>query len=221
MKSLLTLAALVVAASPAAALELPTLSLRYETALGAEEDAPEEGLLPEYVRHTWLATGRQELGEAAQLDLEVRYTARENVFGIGDTSSIRVTPRFDVDVTPDLDLAAEVDGERVVYPEDRTRDYTAVGTRLEAAIDLGDIALDAWVRPVFDLHDAQLDRDRQVYTASFGLQADGESLRLITRYRGTLRLPLGDASLIERRATHTASVSLRWDLEEWRRRRGL
>ena len=48
------------AATACSALELPELSLRYETALGAEEEERDEGLLRDYTRHTWLAKGRQE-----------------------------------------------------------------------------------------------------------------------------------------------------------------
>ena len=192
----------------ALAQDLPVLTFTYETAQGVEED-DEEVLEPTYIRHTLLTSARQDLGDAARLTLPVRLTSRSDPRepAEGATQSVSVQPRLDLDLTDRLDLGTELILRRSDAPP-----FVTAGGKLQSRLKVGDVALDGWLKPLFDLYAEQPERNRQLYTASLGITYTGGGLRVSTRYRGTARFAFGDESEVDYRLSHLLTVSLRLDL---------
>ena len=198
-------------AGPAAlvpAQDLPVITFTYETAQGIEEDDEEE-LEPTYVRHTLLTSVRQDLGDAARLTLPVRLTSRSDPRepAEGATQAVTVQPRFDFDLTDRLALGTELIVRRSEDPP-----LITAGGRLQSRLKVGEVALDGWLKPLFDLYAEQPERNRQLYTASLGITYTGGGLRISTRYRGTARFAFGEESEVDPRLSHLLTVSLRIDL---------
>lgn len=190
------------------ALDPPVVTLSYETAQGIEED-DEEDLQPAYLRHTVAARIRQELGESARFTLPLRLTSRPDPQDSAAPvrSAVSVQPRLDFDLTDRLDLGTELIVRRSADPV-----LLTAGGRLQSRLRAGDLALDGWVKPLFDSYIDQPERNRQLYTASVGVTYSRDAVRLSTRYRGTARFAFGDASEVETRFSHLMNVSLRLDL---------
>lgn len=195
-------------AAAAGALDPPVVTLTYETAQGIEEDDEEE-LQPTYVRHTVGARIRQELSESARLTLPLRLTSRPDPQdpAAADARSVSLQPRLDLDLSDRLDLGTELILRRATDPL-----LLTVGGRLQSRLRAGDVALDGWVKPLFDSYADQPERNRQLYTASVGVTYTRDAVRLSTRYRGTARFAFGDESDVEPRFSHLMNVSLRLDL---------
>ena len=195
-------------AGPVLAQDLPVLTFTYETAQGVEED-DEEVLEPTYIRHTLLTSARQELGDAARLTLPLRLTSRSDPRkpAEGAAQSVSVQPRLDFDLTDRLDLGTELILRRSDDPQ-----FVTAGGKLQSRLKVGDVALDGWLKPLFDLYAEQPERNRQLYTASLGITYTGGGLRLSGRYRGTVRFAFGEESEVDHRLSHLLSVSLRLDL---------
>jgi len=205
----LFLAALaLLSAGPALAQDLPVITVTYETAQGVEED-DEEVLEPTYVRHALITSVRQDLGDAARLTLPLRLTSRSDPRepAEGAAQSVSVQPRLDLDLTDRLDLGTELILRRSDDPL-----FVTAGGRLQSRLKVGDLALDGWLKPLFDLYDTQPERNRQLYTASLGITYTGGGVRLSGRYRGTARFALGEESRVDHRLSHLVTVSLRLDL---------
>ena len=188
--------------------DLPVITFTYETAQGIEEDDEEE-LEPTYVRHTLLTSVRQDLGDAARLTLPVRLTSRSDPRepAEGATQLVTVQPRFDFDLTDRLALGTELIVRRSNDPP-----FITAGGRLQSRLKVDDLALDGWLKPLFDLYAEQPERNRQLYTASLGITYTGGGLRISTRYRGTARFAFGEESEVDPRLSHLLTVSLRIDL---------
>ena len=190
------------------ALDPPVVTLTYETAQGIEADDEEE-LQPSYVRHTVAARIRQELGESARLTLPLRLTSRPDpqdpAAAVG--RSVSIQPRLDVDLSDRLDLGTELILRHGTDPL-----LLTAGGRLQSRLRVGDVAVDGWVKPLFDSYTDQPERNRQLYTASVGVTYTRDAVRLSTRYRGTARFAFGDESEVEPRFSHLVNVSLRLDL---------
>ena len=212
LRSLVHLAALPLLFAATAVLapaqDLPVLTFTYETAQGVEED-DEEVLEPTYVRHTLLTSARQDLGDAARLTLPVRLTSRSDPRepAEGAAQSVSVQPRLDLDLTDRLDLGTELILRRSDDPL-----FVTAGGKLQSRLKVGDVALDGWLKPLFDLYAEQPERNRQLYTASLGITYTGGGLRVSTRYRGTARFAFGEESEVDHRLSHLLTVSLRLDL---------
>lgn len=133
-------------AAAAGALDPPVVTLTYETAQGIEEDDEEE-LQPTYVRHTVGARIRQELSESARLTLPLRLTSRPDPQDPAavDARSVSLQPRLDLDLSDRLDLGTELILRRATDPL-----LLTVGGRLQSRLRAGDVALDGWVKPLFD-----------------------------------------------------------------------
>lgn len=191
-----------------AAIDPPTITVTYESAQGIEEDDEEE-LSPSYVRRTVVTTVRQPLGGGARVTLPVRLTTRSDPRepAQGNDRSVSIQPRLDVDLTDRLDLGTEL----ILRHSDDRRLITA-GGRLQSRLRVGDIAIDGWLKPLFDLYADQPERNRQLYTASVGVTYARDALRVSTRYRGTARFAFGDESEVDPRFSLLVSVSLRLDL---------
>lgn len=191
-----------------AAIDPPTITVTYESAQGIEEDDEEE-LSPSYVRRTVVTTVRQPLGGGARVTLPVRLTTRSDPRepAQGNDRSVSIQPRLDVDLTDRLDLGTEL----ILRHSDDRRLVTA-GGRLQSRLRVGDIAIDGWLKPLFDLYADQPERNRQLYTASVGVTYTRDALRVSTRYRGTARFAFGEESEVDPRFSLLVSVSLRLDL---------
>lgn len=191
-----------------AAIDPPTITVTYESAQGIEENDEEE-LSPSYVRRTVVTTVRQPLGGGARVTLPVRLTTRSDPRepAHGNDRSVSIQPRLDVDLTDRLDLGTEL----ILRHSDDRRLVTA-GGRLQSRLRVGDIAIDGWLKPLFDLYADQPERNRQLYTASVGVTYARDALRVSTRYRGTARFAFGDESEVDPRFSLLVSVSLRLDL---------
>ena len=191
-----------------AALDPPTITVTYESAQGIEEDDEEE-LSPSYVRRTVVTTVRQPLGGGARVTLPVRLTTRSDPRepAEGDDRSVSFQPRLDVDLTDRLDLGTEL-----ILRHDDDRRLLTAGGRLQSRLRVGDVALDGWLKPLFDLYADRPERNRQLYTASVGVTYTRDALRVSTRYRGTARFAFGEGSEVDPRFSLLVSVSLRIDL---------
>ena len=195
-------------AASVAALDPPTITVTYESAQGIEEDDEEE-LSPSYVRRTVVTTVRQPLGGGARVTLPVRLTTRSDPRepAEGDDRSVSFQPRLDVDLTDRLDLGTEL-----ILRHDDDRRLLTAGGRLQSRLRVGDVALDGWLKPLFDLYADRPERNRQLYTASVGVTYTRDALRVSTRYRGTARFAFGEESEVDPRFSLLVSVSLRIDL---------
>ncbi len=195
-------------ATSVAALDPPTITVTYESAQGIEEDDEEE-LSPSYVRRTVVTTVRQPLGGGARVTLPVRLTTRSDPRepAEGDDRSVSFQPRLDVDLTDRLDLGTEL-----ILRHDDDRRLLTAGGRLQSRLRVGDVALDGWLKPLFDLYADRPERNRQLYTASVGVTYTRDALRVSTRYRGTARFAFGEGSEVDPRFSLLVSVSLRIDL---------
>ena len=131
-----------------AAIDPPTITVTYESAQGIEEDDEEE-LSPSYVRRTVVTTVRQPLGGGARVTLPVRLTTRSDPRepAHGNDRSVSIQPRLDIDLTDRLDLGTEL----ILRHSDDRRLVTA-GGRLQSRLRVGDIAIDGWLKPLFDLY---------------------------------------------------------------------
>ena len=199
------------AAAPLLALDPPVITATYETARGIEEDDEEE-LQPDYVRHTVLVSARQELGERARLTAPVRVTQRRDPQAAGSESlAVSLQPRLDLELTDRLDLGTELILRHTDDPE-----LVTVGGRLASRLNLGDVTVEGWLKPLFDTYAQEPERNRQRYTASVGIVYRHHALRVSGRYRGTARFGLGDESEVDLRLSHLVSVSLRLDLARLR-----
>ena len=203
------LAALIVGPiAAAAALDPPVITVTYESAQGIEEDDEEE-LEPTYLRRTVITSVRQPLGGGARLTLPVRLTTRADPRkpAEGAVGSVSFQPRLDVDLTDRLDLGTELILRHTDDPQ-----YVTAGGRLQSRLRVGDLTLDGWLKPLFDVYQDQPERNRQLYTASVGVTYTRDALRLSTRYRGTARFAFGKESEVDLRFSHLVSVSVRIDL---------
>ena len=198
-------------AAPLLALDPPVITATYETARGIEEDDEAE-LQPDYVRHTVLVSARQEFGERARLTAPVRVTQRRDP-QVADSASLAVSlqPRLDLKLTDRLALGTELILRHADDPE-----LVTVGGRLASSLNVGDLTVDGWLKPLFDTYAQQPERNRQRYTASVGVVYRQGAVRVSGRYRGTARFGLGDESEVDLRLSHLVNVTLRLDLAKLR-----
>ena len=196
---------------PLLALDPPVITATYETARGIEEDDEAE-LQPDYVRHTVLVSARQEFGERVRLTAPVRVTRRRDPL-TADSESLAVSlqPRLDLKLSDRLDLGTELILRHADDPE-----LVTVGGRLASSLDLGDVTVDGWLKPLFETYAQEPERNRQRYTASVGLVYRQGAVRLSGRYRGTARFGLGHESEVDLRLSHLVNITLRLDLARLR-----
>ena len=112
-----------------------------------------------------LVSARQELGERARLTAPVRVTQRRDPQA-ADSESLAVSlqPRLDLELTDRLDLGTELILRHTDDPE-----LVTVGGRLASRLNLGDVTVEGWLKPLFDTYAQEPERNRQRYTASVGI----------------------------------------------------
>lgn len=186
----------------------PVLTFTYETARGIELDEEEE-LEPSYVRHTFLTSVRQSLGDQVRVVLPLRVTSRLDPQDQteGERRTVSFQPLLNLDLSDRLDLSTELILRHHTDPQ-----FVTAGGRLRSRLRLGEVTIDGWLKPLFDTYAVEPERNRQVHTATLGLTFSRDAVRISTRYRGTARFPFGAASEVEPRFSHLVNVSLRVDL---------
>jgi len=210
------LAACTSAAAGALDWMLPTFLLRYEITGGTIEDAdPDEDIMiPSSLRNAASLTIRED-ADPLSLGLLIRYSAKDYLLQTGDYSYLSLDPEAKLKLSEALTLGASSGFKWASSPEPDSsglsKDYLALKGGMDATWKpLKGTALDISASAEYDLYDAS-EKARQLYSVSAGLSSRLGEIVLNVRYRGTFRMPLGDAVLVDQTALNTASVSLQWD----------
>jgi hypothetical protein len=210
------IALLAAAALPAGALDwnLPVFTVRYEVAGGAAEDPDDDSLEASSLRNT-VSFQLKEESDSATLGLGLSYSGKDYYLQSGDYSYVKVEHDTTFRLGDPWKLGYALSAKWMSYPEPDSAGMSkdalwliaAATTSVKLAPGTG---VEAGVTGRFALTDDPADA-RQGYAASAGLSTRIGEWLLGARYRGEVRLPLGNASLSSPDLYHTASISLRWD----------
>jgi hypothetical protein len=212
------IAVFLVACASAGALDwmLPTFSLRYEISGGTIEDPdPDEDIMiPSSLRNTASFTIRED-ADPLSLGLLIRYSSKDYLLQAGDYSYLSLDPEAKLKLSDTVTLGASSSFKWATSPEldssGLSKDYIALKGGFDATWKpVKGTALDISASAEYDLYDAAV-KARQLYLVSTGLSSRLGEVVLNVRYRGTFRMPLFDAVLVEPSALNTAAVSLQWD----------
>ncbi|HTO23457.1 MAG TPA: hypothetical protein VMQ10_13370 [Spirochaetia bacterium] len=201
---------------PAPALDgnLPVVTVRYEVAGGATEDAEDDTLESSSLRNTVSLRVKEEL-DPATLSLGLALSGKDYYLQAGDYSYLKLDHEAVFRVSDAWKVGYTLGAKWTAFPEPDSAGlskdvlWLSVGTTAAVKLVAG-TGLDATLVGRFALPDNAADA-RQVYAASAGLSARLGDWLIGARYRGEARLPLGGASQWSAGLYNVASVSLQWD----------
>ena len=213
-KSLCALLAL--ACLPAWSLDwkLPVVTVRYEAAGGSSEDPDEDTFEPSSLRNTVSFRVKEE-ADPATFGLGLVMSAKDYYQQNGDYSYLKLEQDGSVRLGKPWKLGYALAAKWMDYPQldsfGLPKDLLGLSAAVDAVLRLDrGTSLEAGLTGRCALTENPADA-LQAYAAMAGLTARLGDWLLSARYRGELRLPLGEASAAGLDTYHTGSVSLQWD----------
>ncbi len=201
-------------------IQLPVFFLRYEGGVGSEEIEPEEAeeeqVEPSSQRHKVTLRVKEEWSDTLTTNLYTAVSRKEYFLQSGSYLYLYLNPDCAWDLTDRLRWSVGVRSKWIWYDEldssGNPKDLTSLLARTELAVRLLDgLRLTPFFLGVFDLHRNQA-KTRQTYTAGLGLESRLSGAWILRgRYRGILRVPLGEASAVSGRYNHEFGLNLSWD----------
>jgi hypothetical protein len=209
-------ALLALACLPAWSLDwkLPVVTVKYEAAGGSSEDLDDDTFEPSSLRNT-VSFRLKEEADPAVFGLGVVMSAKDYYQQSGDYSYLKVEQDGSVRLGKPWKLGYALAAKWMDYPQldssGMPRDVLGLSAAVNGAVRLDrGTTLEAGLAGRCLLAEDPADA-LQAYAAVAGFSARLGDWLLSARYRGELRLPLGDASAAGLDMYHTGSLSLQWD----------
>jgi len=205
-----------VSALPASALDwnLPVVTVRYEVAGGATEDAEDDTLDYSSLRNT-VSLHIKEESDPATLSLGLTLSGKDYYLQTGDYSYVKLEHETVFRLGDPWKLGYALGAKWMTYPGTDAlgmpKDVLWLTAGVTGSVKLAPgTGLEAGISSRFGLAEDAADA-RQIYAASAGLSTRVGDLLLAARYRGEARLPLGSSSQYAADLYNVASVSVQWD----------
>jgi hypothetical protein len=200
--------------------KLPVFFLRYDGGVGSEriepEDIEEERLEPSSQRHKVSLRIKEQWSEQLTTNLYTAVARKLYYLQPGNYAWFSLHPDFAWDITDRLQWSTGFRTKWTFYDEPDSGgdplDFTNLLLRTECTLRLmRELKLVPFVQGALDLYENE-EKSQQTYVAGLGVESRLRGdWRLIGRYRGILRLPLGPDSLVSGRVNHEFGVNLSWD----------
>jgi hypothetical protein len=194
--------------------KLPVVSAAWETAGGQAEDEEDAELVAASLRNTVTLRLREDASPAA-FALALRYSAKDYLLESGDYQYFETTGETSLRVGPMLKLGLSLGGRYQEFGQldsgGLSKDFLGLKGRLEATlVPLRGTSLEAGVGTRLEVAE-EPSRAKQAWTVSGGVSSRLGQWVLGARYRGELRMGLGDASGVQGATYHVGSLSAQWD----------
>ena len=193
----------------------PVFFLKYDGGLGSEEIEEQEEIEPSSYRHTVTFRIKEELGAALTANLYTAVSRKEYLLEKGSYTYTYLNPDIAWEITDTIKWYGVLRSKWTFYDEPDSKglskDLSSLSAKTNVTVKLLDaLKLTPSVQGVFDLYENE-EKTRQTYTFALGLDATLGSVAVGANYRGILRYPLGEQSVVLARFNHEFGMDVSWD----------
>lgn len=195
--------------------KLPLFYLKYNGAVGQEEDMEEEEMQTQAQRHTVSLRIKEELSKVFVTNIKTVYSRKEYFEQSGSYNYIYVYPDFTWKITDKIKWFNGFKVKWYVYDEldsyGEVKDYTSLQYKTNFTFKIiEDFEFIPLLEMLYELYDNE-EKSRQNYSLGIKLEYDLGGLVLSGKYKTTLRWPLTEDTIVEKRFDHEFGVTLTWD----------
>ena len=201
-------------------IKLPVFFLRYDGGVGSEEMEPEEGeeeeVEPSSQRHKVTLRIKEQWSDSLTTNLYTAVSRKEYFLQSGSYTYFYINPDFVWDITDRVRWSSAFRSRWTWYDEldsyGESKELTSLLAKTELTLKVLDqLKLTPSFRSVLDLYRNE-EKIQQTYTAGLSVESRiNPEVRLSGRYRGILRIPLGDESTVGDRFNNEFGINLSWD----------
>ena len=214
--ALIVLLVLIPLLCPAQEIKLPVFFLRYDGGLGSEEIvSEEEEIEPSSQRHKITLRIKEEWSDSLTTNLYTAVFRKEYFLQAGSYYYFYLNPDMAWEITNRIKWYTGFRSKFTFYDEldagGLSKDLTSLLAKTSVTIKpLDRLKVIPSFQGVFDLYE---NREKTQMTHTFGLSITStiENVNVGGRYRGILRLPLGDQSTILFRFNNEFGLNMSWD----------
>jgi len=194
--------------------KLPVVTVKYEAAGGSSEDPDDDTFEPSSLRNT-VSFHVKEEADPATFGLGLVMSAKDYYDQSGDYSYLKLEQDGSVRLGKPWKLGYTLAAKWMDYPQldsfGLPKDLLGLSAAVDAVLRLDKgTNLETGIAGRCILAENPADT-KQAYAAMAGFSTRLGDWLLSVRYRGELRLPLGDESAAGVDMYHTGSLSLQWD----------
>jgi len=195
--------------------KLPVFYLKYNGAVGQEEDIDEEEMEAQAQRHTISLRIKEELSKVFVTNVTSVYSRKEYFEQSGSYNYVYVYPDFTWKITDKIKWFNGFKAKWYFYDEldsyGEVKDYTSLQYKTNFTFKIiEDFEFIPLLEMLYELYNNE-EKSRQNYTLGIKLKYDFGNLVLSGRYKTILRWPLLENTVVEKRFDHEFGVSLTWD----------
>jgi hypothetical protein len=195
--------------------KLPVFFLKYNGALGQEEDIEEQEMLAEAQRHTVSLRIKEELSKAVVTNIKTVYSRKEYFEQSGSYNYVYVYPDVTWKITDKIKWFNGFKVKWYFYDELDTygnvKDFTSLQYKTDFTFKMiEDFEFIPLFEILYELYENE-EKSRQNYSLGIKLEYDFDGLILSGKYKTVLRWPLAEDTVVEKRFDHEFGVSLTWD----------
>ncbi len=195
--------------------KLPVFFLKYNGAVGQEEDPYGEEFEANAQRHTISLRIKEELSKVFVTNVTTVYSRKEYFDQSGSYNYIYLYPDFTWKITDKIRWFNGFKVKWYFYDEldsyGEIKDYTSLQYKTDLTFKIiEDFEFIPLFEMLYELYENE-EKSRQNYTLGIKLEYDFDGLVLSGRYKAILRWPLTEDTVVEKRFDHEFGVSLVWD----------
>jgi hypothetical protein len=195
--------------------KLPIFYLKYNGAVGQEENIEDQQLEADAQRHTVSLRIKEELSKVLVTNITTVYSRKEYFSQNGSYKYFYVFPDVTWKITDKIKWYNGFKAKWYMYDEldsnNEVKDYTSLQYRTDFTFKMiEDLEFIPLFEMLYELYDNET-KSRQNYSLGIKLEYDMGDFVLSGRYKTTLRWPLAEDTVVEKRFDHEFGVSLMWD----------
>lgn len=195
--------------------KLPIFYLKYNGAVGQEEDPYGEEFEANAQRHTVSLRIKEQLSKVFVTNVTTVYSRKEYFDQSGSYNYIYLYPDFTWSITDKLKWFNGFKVKWYFYDEldsyGEIKDYTSLQYKTDFTFKIiENFEFIPLFEMLYELYENE-EKSRQNYTLGIKLEYDFDGLVLSGRYKAILRWPLTEDTVVEKRFDHEFGVSLVWD----------
>jgi hypothetical protein len=195
--------------------KLPVFFLRYNGAIGQEEDEFEDELEAAAQRHTVSLRIKEELSNIFTTNLLTVYSRKEYFNQNGSYNYYYIYPDFTWKMSDTIRWTNGIKVKWYFFDEldadDEIKDFTSILYNTKFTLELTDaFTLSPLAQALYEFY-VNEEKSRQNYCLGVSLEYDLGDVVLTGSYKTTLRWPLTTETLVQKRVDHEFGVGLVWD----------
>jgi hypothetical protein len=195
--------------------KLPVFYLKYNGAVGQEEDPYGEELEANAQRHTVSLRIKEQVSKVFVANVTTVYSRKEYFDQSGSYNYMYVYPDVTWSISDKLKWFNGFKVKWYLYDEldsgGDIKDYTSLQYKTNLTFKIiEDFEFIPLFEMLYELYENQ-EKSRQSYTLGIKLAYDFDGVELSGRYKAVLRWPMTEDTVVEKRLDHEFGVSVTWD----------